>query len=113
MNGTTMMKFLKVNHSVQQLVNGGRRFVLPSGPCFPQFGPRTPVLKESIEPIASGTMADKAGARFRCVGHPSDIFDDHAETSADAAHEAGTWGERLKARWGATLDHFFHGASES
>lgn len=112
MHSTTMMKFLKVNHSVQLLVNQGRRFVLPSGPCFPQFGPKS--QKESAATHAPSPVADDAGARFRRVGHRADIFDDDEKTSSpDAGHEVEKWSARLKARWTATMDRFFHAASKS
>ena len=109
---STMMRLLRVNHSVQLLVSGERRFVLPSRPCFPQFGPKTLAHKETSAPIMSGKTADNVGARLRRVGHVSDIFDDHTE-AASSSHEGAGWGERLKARWSARLDRILHGASKS
>ncbi|MCX7825696.1 MAG: hypothetical protein N2689_09075 [Verrucomicrobiae bacterium] len=112
MHSTTMMKFLKVNHSVQLLMNQGRRFVLPSGPCFPQFGPKPHKNRTAINPPSP--LTNDAGARFRRVGHRADIFDDDAATSSEgAAHESEKWSARLKARWAATVNRLFQGAPKS
>ncbi|MFA6560825.1 MAG: hypothetical protein WCV00_02830 [Verrucomicrobiia bacterium] len=97
MSGSTMMKFLKVNHSVRLMKENDRRFLLPRGPMFPQFGGATVASK----PMLTHEMAPAGGARLCRVRREPDILDDEYRFPVEHHdHGLGHWGEVLRRVFG-------------
>lgn len=78
MHGTSLMRFLNVNHSVRLMKENERRFLLPRGSVLPRFGaaaePPKSVLTDAAVPAGSARL-------LRVERHP-DILDDTYRLSA-------------------------------
>lgn len=97
MHSISLVRFLNVNHSIRLMKENDRRFSLPRGPMFPQFGRAA----ESSKPMLTHEVAPVSGARLRRVGHEPDILDHEYRLSAEHhGHGLGHWGEVLRRVFG-------------
>ena len=97
MHSISLMRFLKVNHSVRLMKENDRRFLLPKGPMFPQFGGAAAVTK----PMLAHEMVPAGAARLRPVRREPDILDDEYRLAAEHhGHGLGHWGEVLRRVFG-------------
>jgi hypothetical protein len=93
----SLVRFLQANHSVRLMRENDRRFSLPRGPVFPQFGRAAHSAKEVLAQV----MAPAGGATLRRVQRAPDILDDDYRLPAEhAGHGLGRWGEALRRVFG-------------
>ena len=76
MSALSLMRFLNVNHSVRLVADQGRRFVLPNGPVFPQFGPVPGRVTAAARPVAAPAPVANRGATLIRVETELDLFSD-------------------------------------
>lgn len=101
MHGTSLMRFLNVNHSVRLMKENERRFLLPRGSVLPKFG----AAAETPKTILAHAAAPAGSARlFRVERHP-DILDDEYRSSMgrqDHDHGLGHLYDVLRRVFGGT-----------
>ena len=96
MHSMSLVRFLKANHSVRLMRENDRRFSLPRGPVFPQFGRAAHSAKEVLAQV----MAPASGAKLSRVQREPDILDDYRLPAEHPAHGLGRWGEALRRVFG-------------
>ena len=106
MKNMNLIRFLTANHSVRAMVDGDRRFTLPSGPAFPQFGRSAP---RPVAPIAPSPAAprspDRGAPLLSASGHP-DILDDDYRLPLPTTVRAD-WRPSLREKWDEAAARFF------
>lgn len=110
MRNMNLIRFLTANHSVRAMVDGDRRFVLPSGPAFPQFG-RSASAPRSVAPIAPSPAAprspDRGAPLLSTTGHPDILDDDYRLPAQQPAASRTDWRPTLREKFDEAASRFF------
>jgi hypothetical protein len=108
MKNMSLIRFLTANHSVRAMVDGSRKFILPDGPVFPQFGSPAPRLAKPIAPSPAAPKGLSRGAPLLSVtGHPDILDDDYRLPSQEAVASRRGSRPSLREKWDEATSRFF------